>query len=222
MGTIASMQQEKQERASSIPEDNVRTEERLREIVRAPRGYVVDKELDHIDAFARAFIEHSPFFVMATADADGRLDATPRGDPAGFVQVLADGRLLLPERQGNNRVDSMRNIIENPHVGMIFFIPPRTDTLRVNGRASLTSDAEILGPLAIKGKAPKMGIVVEPEEVFFQCAAALNRSRLWVHEEWQDPSVVATLGTAIVEQTGLEISAAELDADLEEWNENPY
>jgi hypothetical protein len=210
------------EREPATSNEIVDTEERLRQIVRAPRGYVVDKELDHIDRFARAFIEHSPFFVMATADGQGKLDATPRGDPAGFVQVLEDGRLLLPERQGNNRVDSMRNILANPHVGMIFFIPPRTDTLRVNGRATLTSDPELLAPLAIKGKAPKLAIIVEPEEVFFQCAAALNRSRLWAHEEWPDPSVVATLGTAIVEQTGLEMTADELDANLEEWNANPY
>jgi hypothetical protein len=204
-------------------DDLVTTEERLREIVRAPRGYVVDKELDHIDRFARAFIEHSPFLVMATSGEEGRIDATPRGDPAGFVRVLDDKRMLIPERQGNNRVDSMRNILVNPHVGTIFFIPGRTDTLRVNGRATITSDRELLAPFAIKNKVPKLGILVEAEEVFFQCAAALNRSRLWHHEEWPDPSVVSTLGTAIVEQTNMtDVTAQELDADLEEWNANPY
>lgn len=202
--------------------DVVRTVDELRAIIRAPRGMVVEKELDHIDRFARDFIEHSPFFVLSTSDAEGRLDATPRGDPAGFVQVLDDKRLLIPERSGNNRVDSMLNILANPHVGTIFFIPGRTDTLRVNGRATITSDQELLAPHAIRNRVPKVGIIVEAQEVFFQCAAALNRSKLWAHEDWPDPSVVATLGTALVEQTNVEETAEELDKGLEEWNNDPY
>jgi PPOX class probable FMN-dependent enzyme len=210
---------------SADPDDPaiVDTEQRLRAIVRAPSGMVVDKELDHIDAFARAFIEHSPFFVMATSGEHGRVDATPRGDPAGFVKVLDERHMLIPERKGNNRVDSMRNIVVNPHVGTIFFIPGRTDTLRVNGRATITSNQQLLAPLAIRDKTPKLSIIVETEEVFFQCAAALNRSKLWEHEAWPDPSVVASLGTAIVEQAKLDdVSARELDEGLEEWNSNPY
>ena len=201
----------------------VGTEDELRSIVSAPTGYVVDKELDHIDQFARAFIAHSPFFVLATADADGRLDATPRGDPPGFVHVLDDKHLLIPDRKGNHRVDSMRNILSNPRVGTLFLIPGREDSLRINGRATITSDPDLLAPLEFKGKPPKLGILVEAEEVFFQCAAALNRSHLWKSEHWPDPSSVVSLGTALIEQAKMEgVTAEELDEGLEGWNANPY
>ena len=160
----------------------IETVEELRSSYGEPSERAVKKSLERLDRHCRRFIELSPFVVLASAGADGRVDCSPRGDPAGFVAVLDERRILLPDRRGNNRADSLMNVVENPYVGMLFMIPGVDETLRLNGRATLTTDPILLEPLAVNGRVPRSGLVVEVEEVFLQCTKALVRSRLWADE----------------------------------------
>jgi len=161
------------------------------------------KVLPALDHHCRAFIALSPFLVLASADAEGRADASPRGDPPGFVQVLDDYTLLLPDRIGNNRVDSFANILKAPGVGLIFFVPGIDETLRVNGTACLSTDNEALAGSSVAGKAPRTGLVITVEEVFFHCAKALRRARLWDPAAQVERSCFPSLGRIIAEQTRL-------------------
>ncbi|CAO3398981.1 pyridoxamine 5'-phosphate oxidase family protein [Azospirillum palustre] len=147
-----------------------------------PAGPSIAKEVPALTPGYRALIEASPFFVLATSGTDG-LDASPRGDEAGFVRVADDCTLLIPDRRGNNRIDSLRNILADPRVGLLFLVPGLNETLRVNGRAVIDTDPALCESFAVDGKAPKSVLVVTIEAVFFQCARALLRSRLW------DPAV---------------------------------
>ena len=158
---------------------SVTTREAVREIVGDPIPIVRNKELPQLDRFCRQFIEMSPFLCLGTAGADGHIDMSPRGDPAGFVKIIDDNTLLLPERQGNQRVDSMINITENPNIGLIFFLPGVEETLRIRGHATITRDSALLEPLAMNGKTPKLGLIIAIDQVFFQCAKALIRAKLW-------------------------------------------
>ena len=151
----------------------------LRERYGQPSERAVKKELDRLDRHCRHFIARSPFLVMATAGADGRCDASPKGDGPGFVQVVDDVTLLIPDRLGNNRVDGMENILSNPHVGLIFFLPGVRETLRINGRAEIVVEEAVLTPMAVQGKPPTAAIRVAVEEVFMHCGKALIRSKLW-------------------------------------------
>lgn len=137
------------------------------------------KELDRLDRHGRHFIARSPFLVMATADASGRCDASPKGDAPGFVSVLDEKTLLIPDRLGNNRVDSLRNILENPRIGLIFFLPGYQETFRVNGKAKISTEPAHLEHTAHQGKQPKAVIVVRVEEAYMHCGKALIRSQLW-------------------------------------------
>jgi PPOX class probable FMN-dependent enzyme len=159
------------------------------------------KVLPALDRHCRAFIALSPFLVLASADAEGRADASPRGDPPGFVQVLDDRTLLLPDRPGNNRVDSFANILTAPGVGLIFFVPGIDETLRVNGTARLLADSESLNASSIAGKTPRTGLVIAVDEVFFHCAKALRRARLWDPAAQVERSSFPSLGRIIAEQT---------------------
>ena len=160
----------------------IETVEELRSSYGEPSERAVKKSLERLDRHCRRFIALSPFVVLASAGADGKVDCSPRGDPAGFVAVLDERRILLPDRRGNNRADSLMNVVENPYVGMLFMIPGVDETLRLNGRATLTTDPILLEPLAVNGRVPRSGLVVEVEEVFLQCTKALVRSRLWADE----------------------------------------
>lgn len=173
------------------------------------------KVLDRLDRFCRDFIALSPFLVLASADGEGRADASPRGDGPGFVQVLDDRTLLIPDRRGNNRVDSYSNVLSAPGVGLIFFVPGINETLRVNGRARMTTDATLLAPLAMQEKAPKLGLIVDVEEAYFHCGKALIRSKLWAPESQVERGSFPTLGRIVAEQTRA-IDAAEADANVEE------
>jgi len=159
------------------------------------------KVLPALERYSRAFIGLSPFLVLASADAEGRADASPRGDPPGFVQVLDDHTLLLPDRPGNNRVDSFGNILMAPGVGLIFFVPGIDETLRVNGTARLLTGDTALAGSAVAGKTPRTGLVIAVEEVFFHCAKALRRAHLWDPAAQVERSIFPSLGRIITEQT---------------------
>ena len=172
----------------------------LREFYGEPGERAVKKEMRKLDKHCRAVIAASPFCVLSTAGADGRADASPKGDLPGFVNVLDDTTLIMPDRPGNNRVDSLQNILENPHVGMLFLVPGMCETLRVNGRARITTETELLAPLAVQGKAPKAALMVEIEEVFLHCAKSLIRSRLWEPETRIDRASMPSMGRMLADQ----------------------
>jgi PPOX class probable FMN-dependent enzyme len=153
----------------------------------------VAKQIDHLDGHCRALIAHSPFLVMATAGADGRCDSSPRGGPAGFVRVLDDHRLGIPDLAGNNRLDSLENILEHPGVGLLFFVPGLDETLRVNGAAELRTDAAILDVCTINDVRPRLVVAVRVEAAYIHCAKALRRSGLWQRELWPDTSGLPTI-----------------------------
>lgn len=178
-------------------------------------GLAEKKVLNFLDPHAKNFIALSPFHVLATAGGDGTADASPRGDAPGFVKVVDDKRLLVPDRIGNNRIDSFRNIVAHPGVGLLFFVPGVDETLRVNGRASLTTDTELLAPHAVQGKTPRAAMLVEIDEVFFHCGKALKRSSLWNPEVQIERSSFPTLGRIIADQTRVG-TAEEADKRLEE------
>jgi uncharacterized protein len=145
----------------------------------AVHALAANKVLARLDRHCRAFIALSPFLALGTSDADGRQDVSPRGDPPGFVKVLDDRTLAIPDRVGNRRVDSLANVVANPRVGLLFFVPGVDETLRVNGRARVSTDPDLLAALAFNGKPAVSALVVEVEEAFLHCGKALLRSRLW-------------------------------------------
>lgn len=188
--------------------------EALRELYGEPSDIVRRKAINRLDRHCRAIIAASPFLVMATSAADGRTDASPRGDAPGFVTVLDDTTLLIPDRPGNRRLDSLRNITENPHVGLIFFVPGMNETLRVNGAAEITTDESLLAPVTVRGRRPTSGIIVRVEEAFLHCAKALIRSRLWDPSRHIDRKAFPTLGQMVADQVG-DVDAAEADARID-------
>jgi uncharacterized protein len=151
----------------------------LRDLLGEPADLVRAKVSDRLNNLTRRFVERSPFLCLATSAPDGTCDVSPRGDPPGFVRILDERTLLLPERPGNRLADSLRNVLRNPHVGLLFVIPGIGDTLRVNGRASIVTDAELLSPAAVEGKTPKLGLLVEVDQVFTHCSKAFLRAQLW-------------------------------------------
>lgn len=164
----------------------VTTDSDLRALYRDPSRPALAKQIDHLDENCRIFIAHSPMVMLATADAGGRVDVAPRGGRPGFVRVLDSRRLAIPDLAGNNRLDSMGNLVESPGVGLLFLVPGREETLRVNGRATVTTDPEVLDACTEPDLRPRVAIGVEVEEAFIHCAKALRRSRLWEPGEWPD------------------------------------
>lgn len=173
-----------------------------------------DKVLPGLDRHARAFIALSPFLVLGTADAAGNQDTSPRGDPPGFVQVADDRTLLIPDRPGNRRVDSLANIAAHPKVGLLFLVPGFDETLRVNGSARLSEDPALLARLAVQGRPALLAIVVTVEEVFFHCSKAFIRSRLWDPAARVERSRMPTLGRIIADQIA-GVDAGEADRDID-------
>jgi PPOX class probable FMN-dependent enzyme len=172
--------------------DLITDEKDLRALLGSPSEVALKKQITRLDAHCRAFIAHAPFAVLGTSGSDGCCDVSPKGDPAGFVRVLDDTHLVVPDRPGNKRLDGLRNILANPHVGLLFLVPARGETLRVNGRACITRDADLLATLAVEGKVPSLAIGVEVEEVFLHCAKAFKRSGLWEPARWPDISRLVT------------------------------
>ena len=162
----------------------IETKEALKELVGTPSSLAVHKVIDHLDEHCKAFIARAPFLVIATSDKSGHCDASPRGDEPGFVSVLDQKHLLIPERRGNKRLDSLYNILENQHIGLIFLIPGFRETLRVNGKATIVTDEEFLSPLAVSNAVPVVGIGVEVEECYLHCGKAMIRSNLWNPSSW--------------------------------------
>ncbi|MCM3575055.1 MULTISPECIES: pyridoxamine 5'-phosphate oxidase family protein [Mesobacillus] len=164
--------------------------EELRTLFGEPSELAKRKVISLVDEHCRNYISQSPFLVLSTSDENGCTDASPRGDAPGFVLVLDKNRIVIPERPGNKRMDSLKNILSNERVGLLFLIPGMLETLRVNGKASLTREPELLDRMKAGGKEPLLGIVVEVEECYIQCGKALKRSGLWNPDRWADPSTL--------------------------------
>ncbi|HET6504210.1 MAG TPA: pyridoxamine 5'-phosphate oxidase family protein [Amycolatopsis sp.] len=176
----------------------ITSEDELREVLGHPLSHVLGKERKALHELDRQWLANSPFCLIATAAADGTCDVSPKGDPAGFTLVLDDTTIVVPERPGNRRADGFRNILGNPHVGLLYFVPGRGDTLRINGRARLLRDAPYFDEMRVKGHRPQLAILVEIEQVFHHCSKAFLRSGLWKPESWQ-PDVVPP--RAVIAQT---------------------
>jgi PPOX class probable FMN-dependent enzyme len=179
----------------------IKTVDELRLLYNEPRAAARLKALDQLDTFCRDFIALSPFFVLASCNANGHADASPRGDQPGFVRVLDEHTLLIPDRPGNNRLDTMRNIVSNPDVGMLFFVPGFNETLRVNGTATIEQDPEVCAQFAVNGKPALSVMRVSICEAFFHCGKALMRSRLWDPTTYRERSAFPSHGRILSEQT---------------------
>lgn len=188
----------------------------VRAVVGGPSELVRSKLLRSLDIHCRAFIERSPFVVVATIGADGGADVSPRGDPAGFVHVIDDRTLAIPDRPGNKLIDTLRNVIDTGAVGLLFLVPGVGETLRVNGKGTVTDDAELLDAMAVNGRTPRLAIVVDVEEAFLHCAKAFIRSRLWDPAVQIDRKELPTLGQMVHDQLALQQPAEELDAHIDE------
>ena len=187
----------------------IRNESELREAIGSPTPLVASKIADRLNDLTRQFVERSPFVCVATARPDGGLDVSPRGDPAGFVRILDERTLLLPDRPGNRIADTLTNLLEDDRIALLFLIPGVGDSFRVNGRGAVVQDDELLAASAVDGKAPKLGIVVSIEEAYTQCSKALIRSDLWNPEHHIDRSELPSAG-AILKSVS---EAPELDAE---------
>jgi PPOX class probable FMN-dependent enzyme len=163
----------------------ISSEAELRELLGTPMPRAVTKERVRLHDRDKDWLAASPFCLVATSGADGTCDVSPKGDPPGFTLVLDDATIALPERPGNRRADGFRNILSNPHVGLIYLVPGRKETLRINGRARLIRDAPFFEDMVVKGHRPQLAIVVEIEQIFFHCMKAFLRSKLWQPESWR-------------------------------------
>ena len=182
--------------------DIIEDSEQARELYGPPNERSVKKQLTRLDKHCRAFIARSPFLVIASSDPSGRCDASPKGDAPGFVQVIDEVTLLIPDRLGNNRIDTIGNLLERPGVGLIFFVPGINETLRINGRARVTTEGALLEPLAVNGKVPRSGILVIADEIYFHCGKALIRSDLWNPAKHLRRSEFPSLGRILADQIG--------------------
>lgn len=192
----------------------------LRKLIGPKKPVAVQKQMSRLDAHCRRFIALSPFLCLGTMGPDGRADVSPRGDPPGFVKVLDDWTIAIPDRPGNRRVDSMTNLLAHPVVGILFFVPGVEETLRLSGRASLTSDPVLLGSMAVDGKVPTLGIQVEIDEVFFQCGKALKRARLWDPGRQIDRGQFPSMGRLMHDQTGTELPLEAMERSIEDGYRN--
>jgi hypothetical protein len=186
-------------------------ESELREVVGSPTAQVQAKIADRLNALTRQFIERSPFVCVATGSPDGGLDISPRGDPPGFVRVLDERTLLLPERPGNRIADTLTNLLADPRIALLFLIPGVGDTFRVNGRAVIVDDPGLLTPAAVEGKVPSLGLLIEIDEAYTQCPKALIRSDLWNPEQHIDRSELPSSGKIMRSLTDPDFDAEEYD-----------
>lgn len=167
-----------------IYEDQVTSVEALRQLIGVPNEAVVKKSIAQMDDHIRNYLNKSPLFFLSTANAEGHCDVSPRGDAPGSVHVLDNHRLIYAERPGNKRIDSLLNILSNPQVGMLFIIPGQEQVLRINGKAWITQNQELLQPLQWNGTVPKLGVIVEVQEAFVHCPRALKQAGIWDKETW--------------------------------------
>jgi PPOX class probable FMN-dependent enzyme len=190
----------------------VTTELQFRAVIGHPSHRVLRKHITALDQNCRAFIARSPFMLLASADAEGNMDVSPRGDPPGFVRVLDNTTLAIPERPGNRHADTFSNLVRNRHVGLLFLIPGKQETLRISGTAIIVRDQWLREEMAIAGKTPEFALAVSIQEVFFHCAKCVIRSRLWDATDWPDVADLPSLAKTMVDAGKLEETPEEMQA----------
>jgi PPOX class probable FMN-dependent enzyme len=196
--------------------DVITEEDALREIFGWPSERALNKQIDRLDTHCRAIIEKSPFLLLGTSDTTGRCDVSPKGDFPGFVRVLDDRTIAIPDLPGNNRLDTLLNILNNPQVGLIFMIPGMNETLRINGKVRLVRDAKLLESMAYQGKLPKLAIVVDVKEVFTHCPKAFLRSKLWSEDYRIERSELPSFAEILKDHTGMvECDVEQLQKELD-------
>ena len=200
--------------------DVITSEKQLRAILGTPSEVPSSKVITVIDEHCRTFIANSPFLTIASSNAEGQMDVSPKGDPAGFVKVLDDKTLVIPDRLGNKRADTFVNILSNPSVGLLFLIPGITATLRVNGKAQIITDLAVREQLAHKGKLPQFALIIEVEEVFMHCAKCMIRSELWTDVDPIIKDKIPSLGQVLIDHAQLNLSVEVLDEDLKADEKN--
>lgn len=201
--------------------DVIRSEAELRALMGEPVAPpVVEKTLSSLDRHCLAFIGRAPFLLIASSDGEGRMDISPKGDAPGFVKVLDSTTLAIPDRPGNQRFDTFRNIFEQPRIGLIFLVPGKRETLRISGKAEVVRDANLLATMTANGKTPALSIVVHVEEAFFHCAKCMIRSHLWMPEHWPPlnglPTLAETMKDAAAIPAPLEAVEALIKNDEEQ------
>ena len=202
------------------PSEVLTTEDQVREVIDDIHDAQRLKILDHIDRHCRVWIERSPFLVMSTVNRAGHLDASPKGDPAGFVKVVDRQTLAIPDRPGNHRFDSFRNILETGRIGLVFMVPNRNEVVRVNGGAQIVRDLALREAMAIKGRVPDFAIVVHVEEAFYHCGKAIIRSRLWFPDQAASTAGLPTYVEALYDQTDQKLDKSALEDRLEHNDTN--
>ncbi|NQW18828.1 MAG: pyridoxamine 5'-phosphate oxidase family protein [Chloroflexi bacterium] len=196
--------------------DEITTEDQLRAILGTPTGRAVDKVVTTLDRHCRAVIERSPFLLIASADSEGNMDVSPKGDPPGFVRILDDSTLAIPDRKGNRRADTFTNILQNPKIGLYFLVPGFKESLRVTGTARIVRDIELRESMAERGSVPELAIVVDVVDAFFHCAKCIIRSGLWESAQWADPTSIASFGQILADQTNAREPVSEVEEQLRE------
>jgi len=194
--------------------DAITTEEELRALIGKPSAGAAGKAIDHIDSHFAGFIAQAPFLLIGSSDGAGNQDVSPKGDPSGFVLVLDEHTLAIPDRPGNRRGDTFSNILKNPKVAVFFMVPGSEETLRVQGRATIVRDVTLRERMAVKGRVPELVLVVDVEEAFMHCSKCMIRSELWSPESWPDMALVPSLSAAIIDQKQLPISREQMAASL--------
>lgn len=203
-----------------VPKDIITSEAEIRDVIDGIHPAQRVKVLDHLDTACRVWIERSPFIVVSTVDAAGRVDTSPKGDPAGFVKVLDQHTLAIPDRPGNHRFDSFKNILETGRIGILFMVPNRNEVVRVNGHAQIVRDAELRKSMAIKGRVPSFALVVTVEEAFYHCGKAVIRSKLWKPEEALPTDGLPTYAGALHVQKRTDLTFQEIDDRLRHNDQN--
>ena len=200
------------DRNDDVEYEVINTVEELRELYDAPRQMVIDKQQDRLDQYSEQFLQLSPFSILSTVSASGLMDCSPKGDYPGFIKVLDDRTIAIPDRPGNNRLDSITNIVENPQIGILLLVPGFGECLRVNGEARIVTNKPLLEQFEYQGKLPKSVIVVAIKEVYFHCAKAIARSQLWKEAAQVDRAVMPSLGRIIMAQVNAEAKEEEVRA----------
>jgi PPOX class probable FMN-dependent enzyme len=194
----------------SLFNDVVSSFESIRDVLREPMPAVVAKQIDHIDDVCRVIIERSPFVVVASANSKGYPDISPKGDPPGFVRIIDEKHLAIPDRPGNRRVDTFKNVLENPYVALIFLIPGKGETLRVTGECRIVRDVSLRESMAIKDKVPDFALVVHVERVLVHCPKCVIRAGLWEPDSWLDATRTAGIDAAMIAHAKLDMTPEEL------------
>ncbi len=194
----------------------ITTEKQFRDIMGYPGQRVLDKSINYLDSYSYDFINKSPLLMLASFSKSGQVTVSPKGDPSGFVQIINKKQLLIPERLGNQRAETFKNILQNPNIGIIFIVPGKGETLRISGQAQIIRDDNLRMQFSINNKAPEFLIAVTVHEVYFHCGKAMKRSNIWAHEKWEDVSQLAKLGEIMVNTGQLKNSVKDMQKRIDD------